>query len=310
MKNREGVTNLSDFRKNSAEQLTQLISDLADHNDEHGAGAQMGKSLGRAFGSMIESGEKDLNISKNQAETTLESAQAARTRLEELTTKYEAVIGRFGLALNHRSSEGLRYGLPSGPLALRITDARPFIRYLQSLKNTTQSSETTRGAFAELLKSVEQQLRESDSEHPSPATQSILENIDEINAAFTQCSSDIDTTRLSAYAEFQKTGRLAEFIRVENAGLWQIPGKGFGPGDWYRDASPNFLENKWAGALTVLKEQKLLGERGVSAELRAHLLTCLNGAIAHLPDFQREEQVKIAFSTTMEKYRAEIEQLG
>ncbi len=305
MNSREKVTSLSDFRKNSSEQLTQLIAELANHNHDHGPGAQMGKSLARAFGSLIENGEDSFNIGKSQADTALESAQAARTNLGELTTKYEAVLARFGLTLNHSASESLRYGLPSGPLALRVTDARPFIRYLQSLKGTIESTET-KAAFVELVKSVERQIKESDPEHPSPSTQSVIENIDEIIAALSHCASDIDTSLLSAYAQFQKTNRLQAYMQVDDAGLWRSPGEGFGPADWIVDISAEHLDKKWSDALSVLISQTALKEKGVAVELREHLLMCIEKSLEKLPTTSWNESTKDVFKEILLKFQSEI----
>src|SRR3989344_6718789 len=101
------VANLADFRKDSAEALTNLITDLNEHNSHHGPGAHMGKMLGRFLAAQVE--DRTTNMEKVGAEVVIESAQDARTGLAELQTKHARILNRFGLSIAHEASGGVRH---------------------------------------------------------------------------------------------------------------------------------------------------------------------------------------------------------
>lgn len=300
----EPVIKLGDFRKESAELLTTLLTDLKDHNKEYSPGAQMGKALGRMLAGVIQDeteSENKPDMQKAQANVVLESARGARTGLAELNTKHEKVLQRFGLRLTHEAGEGLKHGLPSGTIVMKIDNIHAFLRYAQSIpaqNNGNGSSET----FATLLDVVTNQIARIDFEHQSPEEKSLMENIDALRDSFERITPDIDRTRLQRYAEFKE--RLEQYLVVERAGLWKVPGKDFGPADWIRDAGPEWLDEKWGAAMKVLKEQEALGDKGVAGELHTHLSMCVEKA----REYAREQTATTprVSNEILEKYKKEL----
>ncbi len=304
MRGIEPVTNLADFRRESAEQLSNLITDLENHNREHGSGAQMGKTLGRMLGAVIDREEPDLQ--KVGADVFLETAQGARTGLAELNTKHEQVLNRLGLHLSHEANASLKSGFPSGPISMRIKNVQSFLRYAQSLKPVPTGEGTTPQSFNVLLNQVEKQVAGIDFQHISPIEKDVLENLDALTAVFGRIGGDLNVQRLENYARFQKVGKLPQYLVVEREGLWHEPGDGFGPANWITDITPHLLEEKWGKAHGVLRVQEKLGSTGVAEELRQHLLRCIEKANERLPTTTWSEEIKDAFREIMEKYATEI----
>ncbi|OGG73827.1 hypothetical protein A3A40_03125 [Candidatus Kaiserbacteria bacterium RIFCSPLOWO2_01_FULL_54_20] len=306
MDSQNRVANLADFRKESAESLSELIKDLDAHNYEHGPGARMGRSLGRMLGAVIEG--EPLDPQKAQAEVVLESAQGVRTALAELTTKYGRVLNRFGLTLSHEANEGLKYGLPSGPISVHVTNVEAFLRYAQSIKPLAPGEDGTSEPFKILLKSIETQVASINFDHPSPNERGMLQNLDATVQAFQRIGPDLDVRRLESYAKFHGEGKLKNYIATEKEGLWVNAGGGFGPADWVGDIIPQHLEEKWANAVRVLRSQQALGKAGVAKELKTHLLLCIEKATEKLStiNWSKDYNHKDDFEKIMSKYRDEI----
>ena len=310
MSNPNAITNLSDFRKESAAELSVLINDLKEHNSHQGPGAQMGRAMARMLGAVIE-GEQP-NIPKAQAEVALESAREARIGLGELKTKHERTLARFGLNIAHEQSKSLQYGLPSGPISMRIENVHSFLKYAQSIKPLARTDDTTANPFNTLLDSVMQQIAAIDFMHVSPIDRSMLENLDALAGAFRKIDPNLDLSRLEHYALFNKTNRLPNYIAVERENLWQNPGKGFGPADWVKDISPANLDSYWQKAVEVLKDQyRLHNQGGVGYELRDHLLFCIDKAAENLEQipWSASYDHKEDFEKILKKYKAEISQI-
>ena len=142
----------------------------------------MGKMLGRFLAAQVE--DRTTNMEKVGAEVVIESAQDARTGLAELQTKHARILNRFGLSIAHEASVGLRHGLPSGSISMKVTDVDAFLRYAQSVKPILALENNTENPFDTLLKTVEAQIRTTDFEHQSPSQQNLLENLDLVSAAF------------------------------------------------------------------------------------------------------------------------------
>ena len=298
----EPVIKLGDFRKESVELLTNLLIDLEEHNKEHSAGSFMGKTLGRMLTGVIDDGGEP-NMQKAQAEITLETAQGARTGLAEINTKHEKALQRFGLRLAHEAGEGLKHGLPSGPISMKIDNIHTFLRYAQSIPAQTEANGSS-DAFKTLLKTVENQIASTNFQHPSPEEKSLLENIEALRGAFERIAPDLDRTRLEQYVKFKD--RLEQYLAVERTNLWSQPGQNFGPADWVRDTTPQWLDEKWANAIKILKEQEALGDMGVAEELREHLSMCIKRALEQVSTIQYLADVKETFTEILEKYKKEL----
>jgi hypothetical protein len=265
--------------------------------------AQMGKALGRMLTGVIDSGGEP-DMQKAQADVTIEAAQGARVGLGELNTKHEKVLQRFGLRLAHEAGEGLKHGLPSGPIMMKIDNVHTFLRYAQSIPAQTEANGSS-DAFKTLLKTVENQIASTNFQHPSPEEKSLLENIDALRDAFERIAPDLDRTRLQKYAEFRD--RLEQYLIIERTGLWNPPGQNFGPADWVRDAGPEWIDKKWTDAIKVVNEQKALGDAGVGEELRKHLLMCVQKAQEFLAGSSYSRNVKGQFTEILEKTKKELE---
>jgi hypothetical protein len=248
-------------------------------------------------------------MDKAGAEVAIESAQDARVGLAEFQTKHAKILNRFGLSIAHEAGEGLRHGLPSGPISIRVTDVNAFLRYAQSVKPVMASGSNSENPFGTLLQTIEKQVRGTDFEHPSPDGQSLLENLDMVAAAFKRIGPDLETRNLDAYARYQKEGRLQQYLTVEREGLWHNAGGGFGPADWVGDITPRLLDEKWKKAVGMLRSQQELGKVGVAKELKDHLLSCIEKATERLTkmNWTKDYNFRDDFEKIMSKHAAEIE---
>ena len=306
MKNGESVIKLGDFRKKSADMLTGLLADLDTHNKEQSAGAQMGKTLGKFLIGVMD--DEKPNMQQAQMDVGIETAQEARVGLAEFTTKHQKVLDRFGLTLSHQASEGLKYGLPSGPISMRIDNIHSFLRYAQSLPTSDEKNGTAE-AFQPLLRVVEKQIASINFRHLSPEEKSLLENIDALSDSFRRLSPGLDLGRLQHFADYQNTNRLEQYLAVEREDLWVEPGKGFGPADWIRDTTPDNLDSRWSSAIKILREQEALGSAGVAKELYEHLKICIGKTkerfASQKTPYPQEMQEK--FPAVIEKYEKVLE---
>lgn len=279
--------------------LTELLIDLETHNEEQSAGSRMGKTLGRFIMSAIDDEKPDMQ--KTQADVTIETAQEARVGLAELNTKHQKILERFGLILSHQAGEGLKHGLPSGPISMRIENVHSFLRYTQSVPAAPDSTNGGLEAFKTLLKAVEEQIASINFQHPSPEEKSLLENIEMLRDSFKRLAPALDLTRLQHFVDFKD--RLESYLTIERAELWTRPGEGFGPADWVRDITPERLEENWAAALKTLQAQEALGDTGAAPELREHLMMCINRASDQLLSLSWREETKKKLQEILEKYK-------
>jgi hypothetical protein len=255
--------------------ITNLVVEIKTHNKNHGYGAMWGKALAGAIVNDIKQKGREENKSEEEVVRDVKSEIEAggHTGLVELKSRHESTLKDFGLTLdNQRSRYDPNESLDT--IVFRVVDIKKFISSVEALKHIikTESLDTV---FNVVLENILEQVYFTNQQDVLDSGEDINANLKDISKVFHEATSNIDLTRLDAYAKFKGAGRLKNYIAVEKENLWAEPGKNFGPADWVKDISPEDLEKNWAHALSVLNAQDLEKARGVAPELREHLLKCI-----------------------------------
>jgi len=81
---------------------------------------------------------------------------------------------------------------------------------------------------------------------------------------------------LSPFIQHIVEGTLKEHLTIERLRLLSKPGMNFGPGDWFRDATPQRFSELWNSALEALEEVKKNPRAVLLADkLATHLRYCV-----------------------------------
>lgn len=280
--------------------ISELVSDIKAHNEEHGWGAIAGKTLGR----VISSEDENVNPNEVQKEVRMESSSSTHVGLTALRARHEETLKHFGLALQHEPSEQEDQGT-SGKVLLVVTDADKLISCIKGLKPLIENSPTP--TFLDLLlENIEKQVYLAAVNGISPQDQEIFSRLPEISSVFGTISLTTNRRKIDAYAQFNRDGRLENYAAVEREGLWNEPGENFGPADWVKDITPDGLEKGWQHALDIVRTQEANQESGVAPELQDHLLRCIASAAETLKTLKWPEETKAKMQEILSKYAREL----
>src|SRR3989344_989088 len=296
----ESISNSQEAEQN-AESLSSLITAIEEHNRNFSRGATMGRAIGGMLSATID--EKELNTEELRQNVVADQTAGAHVGLTKLRAEHEKTLRQFGLDLvgeSQTESPGV-----SGEVVLEIKDPDIFIRRIRTLRPLLTNEHTAEKAhivIAGVVENLERQIAQTDFTKSRDATNA-ADSLPAITEAFQDVDLSIDLARLKTYARFQTSGRLEQYLEVERRGLWEAPGKGFGPADWVTDTTPEMLDGRWQDAIAVLRQQERQSNSGVAEELRDHLITCISHASEKLetlswPDETKEEMQRILSDRT------------
>lgn len=92
--------------------------------------------------------------------------------------------------------------------------------------------------------------------------------------------------QLRLFSKYLDQGTFTEYVLAYKIGLFEPNGEGFGPSNWHRDATEEFLANKWNEVIAIIKKAK---ENPNGQDISEDLLNC---AIEKL-DYARQDWTQI-----------------
>lgn len=286
-------------------QINELFRDIDKYNAQFSLGAMMARLLTSRF-----EGESSEGSVASAEEHQQMSASA-------INVIHEKTLANLGLSLEPVSGKkaaifhaGEKAG--EGEMRINVKDRVQFVSFLHVLSpDLVQGSElkTHLGDLANVL--AQQVLDHYNLSEPEDETLQLLGALDNIVGEYQRLGIDAwGTKRLETYLIHSRQGDLREYVLVEQERLFQEPGKGFGPADWQKDASEEFLSNKWEGALIVLRATQANPKaHELYQQLLAHLKSCAEIAEANIDSLEYvEEEKKTSFRNTLRDARSELEQ--
>ncbi len=271
--------------------VNALFTDIARYNDQF----SMPSQIVGLFHSLM-----DLNEGKGELSEVL-SKGAEQTQMltaSGINLVHEPVLNKLGLQLEPVSGKkGALYGMGQkaevGEMRINIKDGRRFLSFLQALSPDAISETELKENLHSLSDTLAQQIFNGyDLKDPSDEALQLFGSLESIVNEYNRLHI-AGTERLETYLMHSKRGDLREFILVQSQGLLSEPGKYFGPADWQKDASPEYLNGRWDTPLAILKMARENPKaQELYHQLFNHLSNCLKIAQANLEtlDYLSEER--------------------
>ena len=274
--------------------LNLMAQKLAEHNAAYGVGARFGKSLAAGLLARVSDGEQSLDSAMRNAAN--ESVSDGNVGITALRAKFGEVAKAYGIRFEEKP--GLDDSAPIGEVMVVIDHPSVFLDRIESL-----ISKITDENQAIFLKAVVKDFSIFIKTEEGKQDEHLLSRLDEVVQMLEPLSENqlLDVRVLREVSKHHRSGELEGYLEAEEAGLWNKPGVGFGPGDWVRDITADLLDEQWSKAVTVLERQKPQGS--VYNDLQSHLLECivhsdgLLDSMEYLTPEQREE-----FRNILKKY--------
>jgi len=188
------------------------------------------------------------------------------------------------------SSEGTQ-GLKE--MKLNLKDGSQFVTYMQVLDPETVTPSQIEG-LKEIAKVLISQFQSYDLEDPDNGPLfELIGNASKIIEEYKRLGMQESIASLEIYLNVAKQGILREYRAAEDLEL----NRPFSPGkftlEWHRDASPEFLQDKWGRVIDTLHK---LSQNPKAEELykisRSTAEQAIDNAIRQVTVWQNEEQMK------------------
>jgi hypothetical protein len=192
--------------------IMALVTDIEQHNQEHGPGAIIGKTLARTI---LRESDEETNPEDIQRGVQAEQAASTHVGLTVLRTQHEKTLKRFGLSIEHEPHHYDEETMLQTVL-LKITDAKEFVAHIKALGSSVGSVSAS-GTFKTLLEHIEKQVYFIGMEGTLDREQNVLSQLGGISDALRVVAPSLNFKQIDAYTRFNDTGRLENYIAV---GLW------------------------------------------------------------------------------------------
>lgn len=284
-------------------QVNELFRDIDKYNAQFSLGAMMARLLTSRF---EQSSERSVASAEEHQQMSASAISVIHERtLDNLGLSLEPVSGKKATIFHAGEKAG------EGEMRINVNDRSQFVSFLHVLnQDQVQGSElkTHLGNLSNIL--AQQVLDHYNLNEPEDEALHLLGALDNIVGEYKRLGIDNwGTKRLETYLTHSRQGDLREYVLVEQERLFQEPGQG-GPADWQRDASEEFLANKWQGALIVLRTTQANPKaHELYQQLLAHLKRCAEIAESKVDSLDyAEEGRKASFRETLRNARSELEQ--
>jgi len=212
----------------------QFMNALEEYNNKNSPGSFLFSFIRRTISKETE--EKDLG---------------ERKRLKDDALNKENKGKIIGLGFDFNKNEGLIFfggdisGENPDELRIDIDDAYLFSAFLHIINKNDLSSQLKKYlvSVAQILET--QITRYYNLNIPDDKVIEVLGNANPIIREYRRLDLIRNVKIISLYKTLAKRKCLKEYIVLNKSQCFQKPGEGFGPGDWHRDASPDFYERKW-----------------------------------------------------------------
>ena len=254
--------------------IDSLFQDIGTYNKQFSLGGQMSSLISSLFDR--EEGEAFVNplskISEDQQHMSASGLSVIHGDvLKDIGLSLEPVSGKSSTVF----FEGQQAG--AGEMRLNIEDRGQFIGFLKGLSSDQVSQTPLEDNLTSLTDLLSKQVLDNyDLKEPDDKTLSFLGSLGAIVDEYKRLGLVSQAEKLEAYLSHSREGNLREFVAVKVSGLMQKSGEGFGPADWVRDASPDFLNSKWNEAFHILRSVR---QNPKAHEIYKQLLDQLNNSI-------------------------------
>lgn len=232
-------------------QVNDLFTDIRKFNDQFSMGAIMVKLL-------------TSNLRTPEEESTPEDLNQVNQETQMLTASginliHESTLDKLGLDLepvsgkNARLLTGDREPIGEGEMRVNIKDRGKFLSFLHALDPQEVTKSELRENLHSLSDILTQQIYDQyNLEQPNDEALQLFGSLESIVQEYKRLRIG-GIERLETYLNHAKQGDLREWILVEHQSLLSEPKQSFGPADWQRDTTPEYLKERWDRALKVLR---------------------------------------------------------
>ncbi len=254
--------------------VNHLFADVHRYNDQFSMGSMMVRLL---FSRIKFEDEGDAQTSRSPNQEAADQQLTAST----LGAIHQQTLGKLGLSLEPVAGknatimhEGEAVG--AGEMRINIQDGTRFTSFLHALE-PQQVEDTGLKSDLEGLSGVlaQQVLDHYDLKEPGDEALQLFGGLGRMVEEYKRLGMGQAVERLETYLEHSRQGDLREYVAIERGGLLSEPGKSFGPADWQKDATPEYLERRWGEAIGVLIMTKDNPRaQSLYEQLKGHLIEC------------------------------------
>ena len=263
-------------------QFNALFTDIARFNSRF----SMPSIMSSLFVSLIRDQEEPTKLDEQTQQLTAAGIGLIHHDvLDKSGLEIEPVSGKRG-RLYTRTGQ-----IDAGEIRINIREGRRFLGFLQAIVSQTIADNLDmRGNLENLSGVLAQQIFDHyDLREPSNEALQLLGSLEGIVGEYKRLGIS-SGDRLETYLTHSKKGDLREFLLVEQRGLLSEPGKYFGPADWQKDVSPEYLARRWNEALEALTMARdNPNAQDLYRQLFDHLSMCLRLASEDLEKPPRDE---------------------
>ncbi|MBI2049521.1 hypothetical protein HYT32_01240 [Candidatus Roizmanbacteria bacterium] len=284
-------------------QFNELFGDIITFNKRFSTAGILGR-LVTEIDSRTEAGESSGNrvvgLSKiggeeEQLRTASGISLMHKPILDSLGISIEPVSGKYGSFYK----DGEKVGI--GELRVNITERSKYLSFLERLDNPDLQTKENLQSLANIL--AQQIYDNYNLEKPSDEALQLLGSLGKIIDQYRRLNI-VGTERLETYLVHSRKKDLKEYIIIEQAGLLHEPGKYFGPADWQKNASPDYLRKRWGDAIKVLEMVRVNpNAKGLYDQLYSHLKNCLDIASKDLEELPYKEDYKSALRPVLQEIK-------
>lgn len=252
--------------------FNETIQAIISHNEQFNLGGLMARALIDHAeetqkvhelvdeGATIEEAEQTIAFVGNEKVPLTEEEQMARSIVGMTNAPVLEATGLTLSPLRETSTMFSDKGEQTvGRIRLRVTDGGKFSSFLLAT-NPEADNEDFQNNIAlvvgNLIAETSDAIANGQDEQTAMETlaygKGIIAGLEHIGL-----SDSYVARQLSDLVDNAQQGHVKEFVLAERVGLFQEPGeKGFGPSQWQRDATTQFMIDNWGNVISVLKMAK------------------------------------------------------
>lgn len=252
--------------------FNEAIGSINEHNDQF----SMGKLMARAMLDHLDEAQRaqelvDAGATQEEAEQTVDFVGSDKLPLTEEEQMARSIVGitnapileTTGLTLSPLRTTSTMYSSKGeqsvGKVRLQVTDGSKFSNFLLTVNPEDANEDFQNNAagvanslIAEATDAIANDTGEQTALETLAYGKGIVAGLEHIGLA----ESPV-TDKLRTLYEHAQQGDVKEYVQADNIGLFQEPGEqGFGPSQWQRDATVEYLTTHWSQVLDVVKAAK------------------------------------------------------
>lgn len=307
------VENSGNSNQAAIQDIDGLFRDISAYNDQFSLGASMAGML-RSLMDRAGQDEAEEPVPTQLTKSIDEDSQ--QMTASGLNVIHEGTLNNLGLSLEPVSgktstiytSEG---AVETGEMRLNIKDRSQFSAFLKALGKAQVTESPLGEHLGELTDILNKQILDNyNLDQPDDETLAFLGSLDTVVNEYKRLGLTTQAEQMEEYLQHSRQGNLREFVALKTSGLMQEPNEGFGPADWQKDASTEFLERKWQRAIVLLRQlRNNPNAQEMYRQLLDQLNRCLPLAQANLPELQyytpeRKQELSDILKTAQEGLQA------